>query len=296
MGFSSYPAKQAINSDVLPQEGCAPVSGAGSISRRLALIAAPAAAMTLSGCAAHSGRASSSRPASAFVLVHGAWHGGWCWTRVDARLRARGHRVFAPSLTGLGDRSHLLHPGISLETHVQDVVNLVEWEGLESVVLVGHSYGGMVITGAAERLLPRLKAIVYLDAIIQDAPNESLLDITGPADRARREAVAAGTGYLPPGKAEFLKVNEADRAWVDSKLTPHPLLTFKQGLPAVGAHERVPQKVYVRATGIAVPFYDRILAERRNRPGWKTFELPFGHDLMVDAPHEVSEILLGTLG
>lgn len=295
MRFSRYLATKAMNSDAAPQEARARVPSPGSLSRRLALIAAPTAVISLGACATSSERSLSSKSASTFVLVHGAWHGGWCWTRVEALLRARGHRVFAPSLTGLGDRSHLLHPGISLETHVQDVVNLVEWEGLDSVVLVGHSYGGMVITGAAERLLPRLKAIVYLDAIIPNAPNESLLDVTGPADRARREAVAAGTGYLPPGKAEFLKVNVADRAWVDSKLTPHPLLTFKQGLPAIGAHERVPNKVYVRATGIAVPFYDRILAERRNRPGWKAFELPFGHDLMVDAPREVSEILLGTL-
>ncbi|MES3000755.1 MAG: alpha/beta fold hydrolase [Pseudomonadota bacterium] len=270
-------------------------SDSHSMSRRLALMAAPAAAVALSACAAPAERASSAQSATAFVLVHGAWHGGWCWTRVEALLRAKGHRVFAPSLTGLADRSHLLNPGISLDTHVQDVVNLVEWESLESVVLVGHSYGGMVITGAAERLLPRLKAIVYLDALIPNAPNESLLDITGPADRARREAVAAGTGLLPPGKAEFLNVNVADRAWVDSKCTPHPYLTFKQGLPAIGAHERVAKKVYVRATGIKVPFYDRILAERRGRPGWKTFELPFGHDLMVDAPREVTEILLGTL-
>lgn len=265
------------------------------INRRLALLAAPAAAVALGACATRPEAGTAPQPGTAFVLVHGAWHGGWCWTRVEALLRARGHRVFAPSLTGLGDRSHLLHPGISLQTHVQDVVNIAEWESLDSLVLVGHSYGGMVVTGAAERLLPRLKAIVYLDAIVPGAPNQSLLDVTGPADRARRDAVAAGTGYLPPGKAEFLNVNVADRAWVDSKLTPHPYLTFKDGLPAIGAHERVPKKVYVRATGIAVPFYDRILAERRTRPGWTTYELPFGHDLMVDAPREVSEILLGTL-
>lgn len=268
----------------------------GTLLRRRGLLpAAAAGALALSSCAVPSARPTAQGAAApVFVLVHGAWHGGWCWQRVQAALAAQGHRVYAQSLSGLGDRSHLLHAGIGLDTHVDDVVHLVEWEDLRSVVLCGHSYGGMVITGAAERLLPRLHALVYLDAFIPHAANVSLLDLGDAASRARREALAAqsGNGTLPPLSAEAMRVNPADRAWVDAKCTPQPFRTFQQGLPSVAAHERVPRKVYVRATGMPAPVYDRTAEARRVRPGWTVEELPFGHDLMVDAPRQVTDILL----
>jgi hypothetical protein len=152
----------------------------------------------------------------------------------------------------------------------------------------------MVITGAAEKLRDRIKSIVYLDAFVPSGPNVSLLDLAGPASRAQREAIVkkAGTGYLPPLTAEAMRVNVADRAWVDAKCTPQPFLTFQEGLPSVTAHEQVSRKIYVRATGIPVPAYDLIANDRRGRQGWKVLELPFGHDLMVDAPRQVAEILL----
>lgn len=264
-----------------------------ALARRNFLTAA-AAGLTLSACSTQPNLAATpTASAPAFVLVHGAWHGGWCWQRVHAELVSKGHRVYAQSLTGLADRSHLLHRGITLETHVRDVVNLIEWEGLDSVVLCGHSYGGMVITGAAERLLPRLKAIVYLDAFVPESANMSMLDLVGPASRAKREAIVekAGDGYLPPISAETMRVNTADRLWVDSKLTPHPFKTWRDGLPSIDAHERVANKVYVRATGMPSLVYDRTANERRSRQGWTVVELPFGHDLMVDAPRQVAEIL-----
>ncbi len=278
----------------LVHEGMAPRTGAALRRRSLWPVAA-AGALALSGCAAPALRPGAQDTAApVFVLVHGAWHGGWCWQRVQAALAAQGHRVYAQSLSGLGDRSHLLHAGIGLDTHVDDVVQLVEWEDLSSVVLCGHSYGGMVITGAAERLLPRLKALVYLDAFVPHAANVSLLDLGDAASRARREALAAqsGNGTLPPLSAEAMRVNPADRAWVDAKCTPHPFRSFQQGLPSVAAHERVTRKVYVRATGMPAPVYDRTADARRGRPGWSVEELPFGHDLMVDAPRQVADILL----
>src|SRR5262245_14863398 len=110
-----------------------------------------------------------------FVLVHGAWHGGWCWQRVSPLLRARGHEVFAPTLTGLGERSHLLTREIGLETHVADVVNAIRWEDLTDVVLCGHSYGGMVISGAADRMADRVRSLVYLDAFVP-ADGQSIFD------------------------------------------------------------------------------------------------------------------------
>lgn len=279
-----------------------PIDGHGAVQaptlRRRSVLPAMAGALALSACAAPPGHAPASKPAmaTAFVLVHGATLGGWSWQRVQAHLQADGHRVYAQSLTGLGDRSHLLHRQIGLDTHVTDVVNLVEWEGLLSIVLCGHSYGGMVITGVAERLLPRIKAIVYLDAFVPDAPNRSLLDLSEPASRARREAVATQSGILPPVPLGPEQVNQADKAWVDSKCTSQPFLTFQQGLPSVEAHERVPRKVYVRATGFPTKVYDRLAADRRGRPGWTVEELPFGHCLMFDAPRQVADLLIRAAG
>jgi pimeloyl-ACP methyl ester carboxylesterase len=268
-----------------PAAPAAPVA----LSRR-SMLAAPALALT--ACATP--LRTPPPLATAFVLVHGAWHGGWCWSRVVTALARKGYdRVYAQSLTGLGDRSHLRRPDIALETHVQDVVNLVEWENLDSMVLCGHSYAGMVITGATERLASRLTAIVYLDAFLPGAPNTSLLDMSTPASRANREALAQrNAGLLPPLTAEAMMVNPADRSWVDSKCTPHPFLTFQQGLPSIEAHERVHRKVYVRATASPSPVFDRIATERRDRPGWRVIDLPFGHDLMVDAPQQVADLLV----
>src|SRR3984957_20745503 len=101
-----------------------------------------------------------------FVLVHGAWHGSWCWKRVRQALQAAGHNVFTPTLTGVADRSHLLSPDVNLDTHIDDVVNLIRWEELSDVVLCGHSYGGMVITGVADALSDRIRSLVYLDAFV----------------------------------------------------------------------------------------------------------------------------------
>src|SRR6476620_7093518 len=103
---------------------------------------------------------------SPIVLVHGAWHGGWCWQRVVDRLTAKGRTVFAPTLSGVGERSHLASETITLQTHIDDIVNEMKWKDLDRVVLVGHSYGGMVITGVAERMHDRIAAIAYLDAFI----------------------------------------------------------------------------------------------------------------------------------
>jgi pimeloyl-ACP methyl ester carboxylesterase len=133
-----------------------------------------------------------------FVLVHGAWHGSWCWKRVRAALLARGHHVFTPTLTGVGERSHLLSPHVNLKTHIEDVVNLIRWEELSDVVLCGHSYGGCVITGVADRLPNRIGAMVYLDAFTPE-DGESLFDILcrGPA---RVGLGRAGWGLIRRGR------------------------------------------------------------------------------------------------
>jgi pimeloyl-ACP methyl ester carboxylesterase len=227
-----------------------------------------------------------------FVLVHGAWHGGWCWRRVADRLAARGHRVFAPTMTGLGERSHLADREIGLGTHVEDIVNLIRWEELEGVVLVGHSYGGMVISGVAERVEHAIASIVFLDAFVPE-DGQSMRDVVPAASVQRwHEHLTPDRRWISPIPAEHFKVvAAADRAWVDAKCVGHPFASFNEPLPLAGARERIPKKAYIRATIYDSPAY-RANYERLSRtPGWRTYEVESGHDVMVDAPERLVEIL-----
>jgi len=227
-----------------------------------------------------------------FVLIHGAWHGGWCWRRVADRLRGAGHAVFTPTLTGLGERAHLLRAGIGLETHIADVVNVFKWEGLADVVLCGHSYGGMIISGVAEEMGAALRAIVFLDAFVP-RDGEAVQDLTGPAVReAAAAALARGDLGVPPRPAEAFGVNPDDRAWVDRLCVPQPIATFTDKIALTGAVARVPRKAYVRAASYANPGFDRAFASVRSDPAWRSYEVACGHDVMVDAPERLCEILL----
>ena len=161
-----------------------------------------------------------------FVLVHGAWHGGWCWQRVADRLRNGGHIVFTPTLTGLGERSHLLQAGIDIGTHITDVVNVMKWERLSDVVLCGHSYGGFVISGVAEQMASAIRSIVFLDAFLPN-DGDTMQNLTSAAVQdAIAGALTSGALGMPPRPAEFFDVNAADRAWVDGLCTPQPIGTF----------------------------------------------------------------------
>jgi pimeloyl-ACP methyl ester carboxylesterase len=181
-----------------------------------------------------------------FVLVHGAWHGGWCWLRVADRLRGGGHTVFTPTLTGLGERSHLLRAGIDLKTHIVDVVNVMKWEGLSDVVLCGHSYGGFVISGVAEQMAPAIRSIVFLDAFVP-RNGECVLDLTGAAvQEGVRNALQRGDIVIPPRPAEAFGVNPADRAWVDRLCVGQPIGTFTDKIALTGARDRIAQELCPR--------------------------------------------------
>lgn len=230
--------------------------------------------------------------ARTFVLVHGAWHGGWCWERVAGRLRRGGHVVFTPTLTGLGERSHLMRAGINLSTHITDVVNVFKWEQLGDVVLCGHSYGGMVIAGVAEQMAPAIRAIVFLDAFVPK-DGESAQELTGPAVRELAQAAAKrGEVGIPPRSAEAFGVNAADRAWVDRLCVPQPIGAFTEKIALTGAAGRIARKSYIRAASYANPGFDKALAAARSDPAWRTYEVPCGHDVMVDMPERLTEILL----
>jgi pimeloyl-ACP methyl ester carboxylesterase len=229
-------------------------------------------------------------PAKTFLLVHGAWHGGWCWRRVADLLAARGHRVLAPTLTGLGERSHLMNGSINLATHIADVVNVIRWEGLQDFVLCGHSYGGMVVSGVAEQV-SSIAAIVFLDAFVPES-GDSLVGATSAASREAIEAAAkSGSLTVPPRPAAFFHVNEADRAWVDAMCTPHPLATLLDKIALTGARDRIAKKAYVRAQHYPNPGFDAAYARLQSDPAWRVYTLPCGHDVMVDMPERLAEIL-----
>ena len=213
--------------------------------------------------------------AHTFVLVHGAWHGGWCWRRVADRLRRDGHAVFTPTLTGLGERSHLLRPGIDLATHIADIVSVMRWERLSDVVLCGHSYGGFVISGVAEEMPALIRSIVFLDAFVPENGDTTLKLITRPAlQDAIRAALQRGDLVVPSPPAEGFGVNEADRRWVDDFCGPQPIGTFTSPIALSGARENIARKTYIRAKGYTNQAFDRALATVQADPSWRCYEVP----------------------
>ncbi len=227
-----------------------------------------------------------------FVLIHGAWHGGWCWRRVADLLQAQGHKVFAPTLTGLGERSHLMAKDIDLDTHIADVVNVIKWEGLTGICLVGHSYGGWPVSGALEQIEDRVASVVYLDAFVPEN-GERGFDLTSEFSRQGiRAAIERGEIGRPPPTAETFGVNAADRAWVDSKLMPQPVGVAMQPVRLTGARERVAKKLYIRAPSYPQPGLDAAYAKCKANLAWRTMEAPCGHDVMVDAPDWLADVLV----
>jgi pimeloyl-ACP methyl ester carboxylesterase len=176
-----------------------------------------------------------------YVLIHGAWHGSWCWTRVRHLLEAKAHRVFTPTLTGVGDRSHLLSRHVDLDTHVADVANLMLWEDLRDIVLVGHSYGGVVARHVADRMTDQIRSLVYLDAFVPD-DGKALLDYLPDNGKGFREQAAAkGDGWkIPPPPAAFFAVNAKDADGVEHQCTMHPLSTFEAPAQISGACDSIP--------------------------------------------------------
>jgi pimeloyl-ACP methyl ester carboxylesterase len=219
-----------------------------------------------------------------FVLVHGAWHGSWCWKRVRKSLQQQGHEVFTPTLTGLGERSHLVAESIDLETHTMDVLNLIRWEELTDLVLCGHSYGGLVISGVADRIPQHIRSLVFLDAFVPEN-GECLEDFAPrPADQF------INAWKVAPISAEAFSVNPLDRDWVDRQCTAHPFACFKQPVQLTGGIAGIKNASYIYASGWAGPF--RPFFERARSRGWRTSEIPCGHDVMIDAPDALTTQLL----
>jgi pimeloyl-ACP methyl ester carboxylesterase len=228
-----------------------------------------------------------------FVLVHGAWQGNWVWERVADQLRAAGHLVYTPSLTGLGERAHLAKPEIDLETHIADVIGVIEHHELDSIVLCGHSYGGMVVAGAADRLPQRIKSLVFLDAFIPE-PGKSLWDFLPPEAAAQQRASAKdGWKIARISAAEFRVQHPEDIARLDRRAVDQPIATMEQKSTVTGAWKNIPHLAYIRAGRQARPTFARFAEQVRSDPRWQYFELPCGHNVMLDLPEALTGILLG---
>jgi pimeloyl-ACP methyl ester carboxylesterase len=266
------------------------------------MITANEAAMTRRGILASAGVGASAAalggaPARAqtrntFVLVHGAWHGGWCWRRVADLLQQRGHKVFTPTMTGLGERSHLIDGKINLTTHVTDIVNVIKWESLNDIVLVGHSYGGIIISGVAEAMRDTIGSIVFLDAFVPESGDSVAAKASQPVRESITAVAEKGETVMKPVSAAVFRVNEKDRAWVDAMCTSHPLATLTDKITLTGAHDRIAKKAYIRAKGYpSIPF-DAAQERAKADAGWRVYELPCGHDAMVDMPGQLTDILV----
>ncbi|NML43240.1 alpha/beta fold hydrolase [Ramlibacter sp. G-1-2-2] len=259
--------------------------------KRRNLFAAAAAATAFMGV-----RAATPASARNFVLVHGAWHGGWCWTHVGDRLRAQGHRVFTPTLTGLGERRHLISAQVNLDTHIDDVVNLIEFEELQDVVLVGHSYAGIVITGVADRIAPRLRQLVYLDSLMLDSGKSIFSSFPDDVVQQRLKAIrdtGGGVGAAAPlSPAAFGVKQPADSEWVTRRMTPQPVGTYLQPLVLRHPVGNGRPKTYIECTDGPIATLEPTKARIRADASWTVRTLATGHDAMISAPDALTDMLL----
>lgn len=231
-----------------------------------------------------------------FVLVHGAFHGGWCWRHVATQLQAEGHRVFTPTLTGLGERAHLRDIDPDLDLHIADIVQMMFCEELEDAILVGHSYAGAVISGVADCMAHALRRLVFLDALVLP-PGRHVLHAASAEALAYYRSLdreAGGSALIPAPAADFFGIRDAERAaWADRHLSPQPLATFMtplrlsnplgNGLPVTYIHCTDPEFTEIRNS----------FTLAQTMPGWEHIELASGHDAMISAPEALARILTG---
>lgn len=233
-----------------------------------------------------------------FVLVHGSNGGSWVWQRVAPLLQGQGHQVYTPTLSGLADRKHLLMCGVNLTTHIYDVANLLFYEDLSNVILVGNSYAGMVITGVAAKVPERLKRLIYLDAYLPD-DGQSEADLLPAEMFAARQAEAAAHGGVlqPPPPGLFGVTDPSLMEWINARTTAHPIATYTEPVPAGDARSAAIPRTFIHCTGnpVTTPDLFGSSAGKAKAKGWEIIELAEGHLAMLTAPDKVAKILLETV-
>ncbi len=235
----------------------------------------------------------STASSSVFVLVHGAWHGGWCWSRVADRLRALGHTVYTPTLTGLGERQHLLHSDITLSTFVQDIANVLAYEDLNQVVLVGHSFGGLAITGVADIMPERIRQLIYLDAFILESGVTTFDTLPDDlVEMLRETAMQLPVPALMAPRPKVLGLTEPqDIAFIEHRLTPHPLGAYESSLELNHPVGNGLPCTYVHCNSPVFSAVQDAAKWAKNRPGWQWEELTSSHAAIVSEPEQVTQLL-----
>jgi pimeloyl-ACP methyl ester carboxylesterase len=240
--------------------------------------------------------ASSSTPAASksngktFVVAHGAWSAGWAWKRMHGLMAAAGHRLVTPTYTGLGEREHLANPSIDLETHIQDVLGVIKFEQLGPFVLIGHSYGGMVATGVADRVPDRISQLVYLDAFVPK-DGQAHVDLLPPAaaERMRASAKALDGWRVPPNPVPP-DTSAEDVKWIQALRSPHPLKTFETPLRLKNGDTRIP-RTYIYAKRKTPDDTFKPFADRAKRERWTYHEIDASHSPHVTAPDALMKLL-----
>lgn len=225
-----------------------------------------------------------------FVLVHGGWHGGWCWKPTASLLTAHGHHVLAPTLTGLAERGHLIDAVTGPDTHVEDIVQTILWENLSGITLVGHSYGGTIVTGVASRIPERIARLVYLDAMVPTVSGQSPVAMSNPARAAEIAAARRPDGHTDPsGFERWVSPDRID--WLKGKATPQPGACFGKGVTLTGREAEVTRRDYIICTRHKPSPFWQFHERYKDAPGWRSFELDSLHDAMIEAPEALAAIL-----
>jgi pimeloyl-ACP methyl ester carboxylesterase len=228
--------------------------------------------------------------AATFLVCHGAWSAGWAWKKMHPLMAAAGHRLVTPTYTGLGERDHLANPSIDLETHIQDVLNVVKYEDLREIVLIGHSYGGMVATGVADRARNRIVQLIYLDAFVPD-DGQSLLDLNEPGRQRMREIAKSGDGWRVPPSPIPADTSQADVEWLAARRVDMPIKCFEMKLKLSGGERTLPRS-YIYATRITpADTFGPFARRAKTEAGWRYYEIDASHAPNVTAPEALMALL-----
>ncbi|HEX4096087.1 MAG TPA: alpha/beta hydrolase [Caulobacteraceae bacterium] len=226
------------------------------------------------------------------VVAHGAWSAGWAWRKMRPLMAARGHALWTPTYTGLGERSHLASPQVNLETQITDIVQVLEMEDLADVVLVGHSYGGMVATGVADKVPGRLQRVIYLDAFVPE-DGDSLATLAGQTPEAMR--ASADDGWRAPPRPVPADTPEADREWIAARRMSHPVECFCQPIHLTGAGAHLPRHYIYALKKDPRDSFGRFYQQAKTTPGWTAHEIDSSHNPHITVPETLAEMLDGII-
>ena len=224
------------------------------------------------------------------LVCHGAWSAGWAWKKMHPLMRAAGHRLVTPSYTGLGERVHLANPSIDLDTHIEDILNVIKYEDLRDIVLIGHSYGGMVATGVADRARDRVAQLIYIDAFVPE-DGQSLLDLNE-SDRQRMQELVKDGGWRVPPRPISPDTEEADIEWLNARRVDMPVKCFDTRLKLRGGKLTLPRS-YIYATRITpADTFGQFAKRTKNEAGWRYYEIDASHSPNVTAPEALMALLV----